>query len=319
MQQHVAVHHDGDRSAARTARRAASSGEARRRRSVGASRSVRGPRCVASARPGRRRPTCRTRRTSKPRPPTPRRPGPRPARRSRHPSSLLARSAAAPSTVPSMPATGRRRRVGSPAAGTTGSRHVGRRREVTAMLGTRRGLRVLGPADLPRSHATARHATRSPTSSSTTGSGSPGWSRAGSAVRSGATTRATGWSRSATPRPTSPRSSATPGRARRRTPPGPCTRAASAARSWASTSEVMALWRLLEPDWGPARSIRPRQPFLVLDQRAGGRRRRPTYAGCGPTSSTCSTRPAWRCTPRSSASRPRPAAAPRSTGPGSPS
>jgi predicted GNAT family acetyltransferase len=29
--------------------------------------------------------------------------------------------------------------------------------------------------------------------------------------------------------------------------------------------EVMALWQLLAPDWGPARSVRPRQPFLVLD------------------------------------------------------
>jgi len=28
--------------------------------------------------------------------------------------------------------------------------------------------------------------------------------------------------------------------------------------------EVMALWQLLAPDWGPARSVRPRQPFLVL-------------------------------------------------------
>lgn len=31
-------------------------------------------------------------------------------------------------------------------------------------------------------------------------------------------------------------------------------------------TQVMELWRLLEPDWGPARSVRPRQPFLVLDQ-----------------------------------------------------
>ena len=29
--------------------------------------------------------------------------------------------------------------------------------------------------------------------------------------------------------------------------------------------DVMALWQLLEPDWGPARSVRPRQPFMVLD------------------------------------------------------
>jgi predicted GNAT family acetyltransferase len=29
-------------------------------------------------------------------------------------------------------------------------------------------------------------------------------------------------------------------------------------------AEVAALWRLLEDDWGPARSIRPRQPFLVM-------------------------------------------------------
>jgi predicted GNAT family acetyltransferase len=29
--------------------------------------------------------------------------------------------------------------------------------------------------------------------------------------------------------------------------------------------QVMELWRLLEPEWGPARSVRPRQPFLVLD------------------------------------------------------
>ncbi|MBA2560732.1 MAG: GNAT family N-acetyltransferase [Propionibacteriales bacterium] len=29
-------------------------------------------------------------------------------------------------------------------------------------------------------------------------------------------------------------------------------------------SDVSALWQVLEPRWGPARSIRPRQPFLVL-------------------------------------------------------
>jgi uncharacterized protein len=30
--------------------------------------------------------------------------------------------------------------------------------------------------------------------------------------------------------------------------------------------EVMGLWRLLEPSWGPARSVRPRQPFMTLDE-----------------------------------------------------
>ncbi len=30
--------------------------------------------------------------------------------------------------------------------------------------------------------------------------------------------------------------------------------------------EVAALWGRLEPAWGPARSVRPRQPFMVLDQ-----------------------------------------------------
>lgn len=30
--------------------------------------------------------------------------------------------------------------------------------------------------------------------------------------------------------------------------------------------EVMALWRLLERTWGPARSVRPRQPFLTLTE-----------------------------------------------------
>ena len=29
--------------------------------------------------------------------------------------------------------------------------------------------------------------------------------------------------------------------------------------------EVAVLWRMLEPSWGPARSIRPHQPFMVLD------------------------------------------------------
>jgi predicted GNAT family acetyltransferase len=31
--------------------------------------------------------------------------------------------------------------------------------------------------------------------------------------------------------------------------------------------EVMALWGLLDDEWGPARSIRPRQPFLTLSDR----------------------------------------------------
>jgi len=30
-------------------------------------------------------------------------------------------------------------------------------------------------------------------------------------------------------------------------------------------TEVLDLWRLLEPAWGPARDIRPRQPLLILD------------------------------------------------------
>lgn len=30
--------------------------------------------------------------------------------------------------------------------------------------------------------------------------------------------------------------------------------------------DVAALWRVLRKDWGPARSLRPRQPFLVLDE-----------------------------------------------------
>jgi predicted GNAT family acetyltransferase len=30
--------------------------------------------------------------------------------------------------------------------------------------------------------------------------------------------------------------------------------------------DVMAMWHLLEPEWGPARSVRPHQPFLVLDK-----------------------------------------------------
>ncbi|MBA2444590.1 MAG: DUF4081 domain-containing protein, partial [Nocardioidaceae bacterium] len=30
--------------------------------------------------------------------------------------------------------------------------------------------------------------------------------------------------------------------------------------------DVSALWRVLGPSWGPPRSVRPRQPFLVLSQ-----------------------------------------------------
>jgi uncharacterized protein len=30
-------------------------------------------------------------------------------------------------------------------------------------------------------------------------------------------------------------------------------------------SDVSVLWNMLEPAWGPARSVRPRQPFLVLE------------------------------------------------------
>ncbi len=44
--------------------------------------------------------------------------------------------------------------------------------------------------------------------------------------------------------------------------------ALSAERSCGSIiglhDEVMPLWSLLEPEWGPARSVRPRQPFLTL-------------------------------------------------------
>lgn len=48
------------------------------------------------------------------------------------------------------------------------------------------------------------------------------------------------------------------------------TRALSQGRKCGSImgvhDDVMALWHLLEPEWGPARSVRPRQPFLVLDR-----------------------------------------------------
>ena len=53
-------------------------------------------------------------------------------------------------------------------------------------------------------------------------------------------------------------------------PPARSRRAGSAARSSAPSRTCRHLWQFLGPEWGPARSVRPRQPFMVLDQRAGG-------------------------------------------------
>ena len=75
---------------------------------------------------------------------------------------------------------------------------------------------------------------------------------------------------------------------------------------------------VLEPDWGPAARAPARQPHMVIATAAAGGAG-PAGAPDAPRASwSRSTRPAWRCTPRRSASHPRSAAAPPSTAPGWP-
>ena len=332
VQQHVAVHHDGDRlrlvgGLRRGRRRRGRLG----RRPTGPERSAARPtrirRACSSVRPGNRRRRPTSTRPSNP----PNRPAtaatvamtmPARTRAPRvfiPPARLDRRSAQHATQTPSIP---RRltvactdRRVG---AGSGTRRETRRRAEVIAMaVRTHPGSGSLARAtSTPYAGCSSR--TRSRTSSSITGSASPGWSRAGSAARSGATRRATSWSRSAMPLPTSPRCSGDAGVARRlrrsRPRPGPAMRLDH--RRPSRTSGTCG--GSSAPSGVPrARSGRVSRSWCWTTRR---RWRRPrTYAGCVPTSSTSSTRRAWRCTPRSSASRPRPTAAPSSTGRGSPS
>ena len=80
--------------------------------------------------------------------------------------------------------------------------------------------------------------------------------------------------------------------------------------------QVDELWDRLRPHWGPERLLRTRQPFLVADQRPTSSPI-PASGWYASTSSTCSIRPAWRCSPRRSGSRPRSERADSSTAPGS--
>ena len=80
--------------------------------------------------------------------------------------------------------------------------------------------------------------------------------------------------------------------------------------------QVWPLWDIVSERWGPARETRWDQPHWI-GRRAAGRARPRRSVARRPTTSPPSTRPAWRCTPRRSASTPRPTVVPRSTGPGS--
>ena len=96
---------------------------------------------------------------------------------------------------------------------------------------------------------------------------------------------------------------ATPGRVRRLRRAG----ATSGPRSSTIVGpqeSVELLWAGLEEHWPPPRDLRWDQPHLVATQR---RRRCGTTPWCGVRRrrrGTSSTRPAWRCTPRRSGSRP---------------
>ena len=69
---------------------------------------------------------------------------------------------------------------------------------------------------------------------------------------------------------------------------------------------VLGMWRLLEPDWGPARDVRADQPLMAIDH-APLVRPDPRVRRSAPTSSTWCSRRASRCSPRRSATRPWPA------------
>ena len=60
---------------------------------------------------------------------------------------------------------------------------------------------------------------------------------------------------------------------------------------------------MLAPHWGPAREIRPDQPHLQIASTPAVAPD-PLVRRTWPPTWTRSTRPAWRCTPRRSASRP---------------
>lgn len=131
------------------------------------------------------------------------------------------------------------------------------------MLGTRRGLRVLGPADLPEvqefltrdpiTHVFVDHRVRL-TRLEPRWLGGEMWGYdAGDGLVSLCHAAANLVPVDATPAALT----------------AYATRALQQGRKCGSLmgahEDVMALWQLLEPDWGPARSVRPRQPFMVLD------------------------------------------------------
>ncbi len=97
------------------------------------------------------------------------------------------------------------------------------------------------------------------------------------------------------------------------------TRGRSVSTIVGPTEAVREFWYTVATSWGRPRDVRWNQPHLLLD-RPPLVEPDPLRAGHhGATTWTSSTRRAWPCTPRRSASRPRPAARATSTAPGSPS
>ena len=83
--------------------------------------------------------------------------------------------------------------------------------------------------------------------------------------------------------------------------------------------EVLGMWELLEPSWGPAREVRDAQPLMATGVPAAGRARPARAPGPAGRARHRACPPASRCSPRRSASRRCSATAAPPTGPGSPS
>ena len=81
------------------------------------------------------------------------------------------------------------------------------------------------------------------------------------------------------------------------------TRRRSVSTIYGLQAPVRAFWDVVGTGWGRPREPRWNQPHLEIDETPAVAADPSVRRTTGPTS-TCSTRPAWRCTPRRSASRP---------------
>ena len=90
----------------------------------------------------------------------------------------------------------------------------------------------------------------------------------------------------------------------RPSPTGPAGRAGAARRSSARATRSRRCGSCSSRPGGRPARCAPDQPLMAIEHAVAGAPPTRWSAGCARTSSTCCCRPAWRCSPRRSASRP---------------